>query len=268
MARRMWSKHDLLRLAGVEITGEDTMKRMWSKHDLLRLVGAEITDEDEDTMKRMWSRDELIDLLSNLDPEDPDPNIPARYVQTTTADFDANGDYIGTEEYIILPADKQSGYRIQNINVKGVATDGDYLTSCQNMFNGNPSLYLELDYLDTSNVTTMANMFWNSQATTLDLSSFDTSKVTNMNSMFNGSQATTLDLSSFDTSNVTNMGYMFSGSQATTLDLSSFDTSNVTNMSNMFYYSKATIGYARTQADADNFNSSSNKPSTLNFVVK
>ena len=74
MARRMWSKHDLLRIAGAEITGEDTIKRMWSLHDLLRLVGAEITDEDEDedTMKRMWSRDELIDLLSNLDPIDPE----------------------------------------------------------------------------------------------------------------------------------------------------------------------------------------------------
>ena len=36
------------------------------------------------------------------------------------------------------------------------------------------SLYLELDYLDTSNVTDM--YMFHSQATTLDLSSFDTSK--------------------------------------------------------------------------------------------
>ena len=63
MARRMWSKHDLLRFAGAEITGKDTMKRMWSKHDLLRFAGAEITGKD--TMRRMWSRDELIDSLAD-----------------------------------------------------------------------------------------------------------------------------------------------------------------------------------------------------------
>ncbi len=61
---------------------------------------------------------------------------------------------------------------------------------------------------------------------------------------------------------------MFRDSQATTLDLSSFDTSNVTNMGDMFLSSQATTGYARTQTDADNFNSSSNKPSALTFVVK
>ena len=90
-----------------------------------------------------------------------------------------------------------------------------------------------------------------------------------MGGMFWSSQATTLDLSSFDTSNVTDMSSMFRASQhTTTLDLSSFDTSNAKSMGSMFSASSATIGYARTQADADKFNSSSNKPSTLNFVVK
>ena len=194
--------------------------------------------------------------------------IPPRYVQTTTSDFNASGDYIGTEEYIILPADKPSGYKITNINVKGVATKGDYLTNANNMFYGHNGLYLELDYLNTSNVTSMQSMFRSSQATTLDLSSFDTSNVTNMYAMFRDSRVTTLDLSNFDTSKVTNMGSMFYNSQATTLDLSSFDTSNVTTTTWMFRDSQATTGYARTQADADKFNSSSNKPSTLTFVVK
>jgi surface protein len=61
---------------------------------------------------------------------------------------------------------------------------------------------------------------------------------------------------------------MFYNSRATTLDLSSFDTSSVTNMNSMFRDSRATTGYARTQADADRFNNSSNKPSALVFVVK
>ena len=67
---------------------------------------------------------------------------------------------------------------------------------------------------------------------------------------------------------MTYMDYMFDSSQATILDLSSFDTSNVTDMTNMFRNARATIGYARTQADADRFNASSNKPSGLVFVVK
>ena len=194
--------------------------------------------------------------------------IPARYVQTTSADFNSSGNYTGTESYIILPADKPSGYNIVNPNVIGVATKGDYLTDAYRMFRNNPNLYLELDYLDTSNVTDMEGMFAYSQATTLDLSSFDTSKVTTMRSMFSGSQATELDLSSFDTSKVTDMSFMFAYSQATTLDLSSFDTSNVTTTNQMFLDSQATTGYARTQADADRFNDSANKPNTLTFVVK
>ena len=86
--------------------------------------------------------------------------------------------------------------------------------------------------------------------------------------MFDGSKAITLNLSSFDTSNVTTMDEMFYNSQVTTLDLSSFDTSNVTSMELMFYESQTTTGYARTQDDADRFNSSSYMPETLNFIVK
>lgn len=71
-----------------------------------------------------------------------------------------------------------------------------------------------------------------------------------------------------DNSSVTNMGFMFENSSATTLDLSSFDTSKVTDMSYMFRSSKATVGYARTQADANRFNATYDKPAGLKFVVK
>jgi len=148
---------------------------------------------------------------------------------------------------------------------------GEEVTAYDYMFYGTGSYSATpVTRVDSNNksVTTMARMFYGSSATTLDLSSFDTSNVTNMSWMFRGSSATTLDLSSFDTSNVTDMSYMFYNSRATTLDLSSFDTSNVTNMNSMFFGSSATTGYARTQADADRFNNSSNKPSALVFVVK
>ena len=89
-----------------------------------------------------------------------------------------------------------------------------------------------------------------------------------MQSMFNGSQATIINLDNFDTSNVTTMQYMFKDSKVTTLDLSSFDTSNVEIISEMFNGAQATIGYARTQEDADKLNNSSGKPEGLTFVVK
>lgn len=118
-------------------------------------------------------------------------------------------------------------------------------------------------------VTSTAYMFSGlAEATPVTKVVLNHSNVTNMTYMFNNSIVTSLDLSSFDTSNVTDMSRMFSMTNATPLDLSSFDTSKVTNMSAMFRDSKATTGYARTQADADKFNTSLGKPSGLNFVVK
>ena len=156
----------------------------------------------------------------------------------------------------------------QATNIDLSSFDTSNVTDMSSMFSRSHATSLDLSSFDTSNVTDMSSMFSRSHATSLDLSSFDTSNVTNMNSMFSFSQATSLDLSSFNTRNVTDMSFMFSGSQATSLDLSSFDTSNVIDTTNMFQSAAATTGYARTQADADNFNASSYKPSTLTFVVK
>ena len=172
--------------------------------------------------------------------------------------------------------------------------DTSNVTGMYSMFSRSEVTTLDLSSFDTSKVTDMRNMFYGSKVTTLDLSSFDTSKVTKMGSMFNGSEATEIKgLEKFNTSNVTDMGYMFAGSKVTTvnlssfdtskvtymrgmfasskvttLDLSSFDTSNVTDINLMFWEAKATTGYARTQADADKFNASSNKPRALTFTVK
>lgn len=64
------------------------------------------------------------------------------------------------------------------------------------------------------------------------------------------------------------MNHMFYNTKALSLDLSSFNTSKVTDMRFMFRGSPATTGYARTQADANKFNSSSDKPAGLTFTVK
>lgn len=108
---------------------------------------------------------------------------------------------------------------------------------------------MNLNNLDTSNVTDMGQMFeMCSSLTSLDVSNFNTSKVTNLGNntndyissdidgIFSGCRSlTSLDVSNWDTSNVTNMVGVFRGcSNLTSLDISKWNTSNVVNMQNMF----------------------------------
>ena len=134
------------------------------------------------------------------------------------------------------------------LNLEGLNTSN--ITNMNGMFSNTQITALDVSKFNTSNVKDMGWMFSGSQATTLDLSNFNTSNVTNMEGMFNKSEATALDLSNFNTSNVTNMSWMFSNSQTTTLNLSNFNTSNVTNMEEMFYKSQATT------LDVSSFNTS------------
>ena len=146
--------------------------------------------------------------------------------------------------------------------------DTSKVTDMSFMFSESQATTLDVSKFNTSKVTNMSAMFHNTKATTLDVSKFDTSKVTNMAHMFNGSKVTTLDLSNFNTSKVTDMTAMFSASKVLILDLSSFDTNNVSSMEYIFNGAETTTGYAREQVDADKFNNSSYKPSTLTFTVK
>ena len=200
------------------------------------------------------------------------------YVLATDDDFsgETNGSfrYIGTDEYVEIPH-VIKGVNVTNYDsmfrgtsVKGVLSTNKNVTNMRWMFADSEATSLDLRNFDTSSVTDMSAMFVFSQATSLDLRNFDTSSVTNMSAMFRNSETTSLDLSSFDTSRVTNMNQMLQNNKATSLDLSSFDTSSVTSMNVMFSDSQTTIGYARTQADADKFNSSSYKPDGLTFTVK
>ena len=98
---------------------------------------------------------------------------------------------------------------------------------------------LDINFLNTSNITNMSYMFNGcNNLTSLDLSNWDTSNVTDIRQMFAYcSKLTSLDLSNFDTSNVKDMSSMFAQcNNLTSLDLSNWDTSQVTNMSYMFYY--------------------------------
>ena len=151
-----------------------------------------------------------------------------------------------------------------------LAQDSDFVKAGSDWVYKGSALEVEIPtHINGELVTSTGSMFSEYyEATPVTKVVLNHSNVTSMNYMFEQSSATTLDLSSFNTSNVTSMNYMFTESSATTLDLSSFNTSNVTNMYYMFRLSSATIGYARTQADANKFNASEGKPSGLNFVVK
>ncbi len=157
---------------------------------------------------------------------------------------------------------------------------------------------LNISHFNTSKVTDMSCMFWGSESLiSLNLSNFNTSNVVDMGSMFNRMKKLTyLNVSSFDTSQVESMHQMFYSLQnITNIDVSNFDTRNVLGMDSMFgeafklttldlssFVTSAetdvdfiiagntnlTTAYARTQADADRFNSSANKPIGVNFVVK
>ena len=107
------------------------------------------------------------------------------------------------------------------------------LTNANAMFKGRSYLEtLDLNGLDTSQVTDMSNMF--SKSTYLKdikLSNFDTSKVTDMSAMFGGLyQIESLDLTSFDTSNVTGMTTMFNYCLSLTDLYLNFDVSSVQSM--------------------------------------
>ena len=145
---------------------------------------------------------------------------------------------------------------VQQIIFNGVVIGGPSLES---LFGDLPNLttIVNLENLDTSQVTNMRNMFWLARnLTDFDLTSFDTSNVTDMRGMFadlsnnmNPGNVLSLDLTSFNTMNVTDMGHMFGGSSRLyAVDLSSFDTRNVVDMRNMF-----TNAAALTELDLSSF---------------
>ena len=113
------------------------------------------------------------------------------------------------------------------------------LTSAYRMFDGLKQLsqIINLDYLDTENVTNMYSMFYDCKnLESLDVTNFNTENVTTMLFMFYGCEKLkSLDLSNFNTENVTTMRYMFSGCKnLESLDLSNFNTENVETLYRMF----------------------------------
>lgn len=173
--------------------------------------------------------------------------------------------------------------------------DTSKVKNMASMFSSSNATELDLSTFNTSNVTYMYAMFSSAKATSINFGeNFDTSKVTDMGVMFQQSNIANLDLSHFDTSKVTNMSSMFNNAKSKTINLSSFDTSNVTDTSRMFFnvlnlesldlssfntsgirstgdmFSNMTLNtvLVKSQADVTKLNAVTNKPSTMNFIVK
>ena len=138
---------------------------------------------------------------------------------------------------------------IENLNTSEV-------TDMSGMFRCCALITLDLTKFDTKNVTDMSSMFeYCTRLITLDLTKFDTKNVIYMNSMFLGCAALPdLDITKFDTRKVINMSRMFYECKGLAeLDLTNFDTSKVLDMSFMFYRCKAlTIIYCNGTWRCDN----------------
>jgi uncharacterized repeat protein (TIGR02543 family) len=60
---------------------------------------------------------------------------------------------------------------------------------------------------------------------------------------------------------------MFSGTKISTFNLTSWDTTKITASDNMFSSTPGTVGFSRTQADADKLNATVGKPAALIFGI-
>ena len=98
-------------------------------------------------------------------------------------------------------------------------------------------IFLNNDFLDTTNLTSLANFFRDcSSITTIPgLSIWDVSNVTDINSMFQSCTNFNQPLNNWDVSNVTTMTRTFSDCVNFNQPLNNWNVSNVTNMYLLFY---------------------------------
>ena len=175
-----------------------------------------------------------------------------KFNQNTYANFipEFNSEFT---DYTITDKTDTDGYTIRTIESDSLPTlirFGSNDSSGNGDYTKQHSL-LEVNEINTSNVTDMSLMFYRCTNLTYINTNFNTSNVTNMAHMFNScTSLASLDLSNFNTSNVTKMNYMFSVcSVLTSLNVSNFNTSKVENMSSMF-----NACTSLTSLDVSNFN--------------
>ncbi len=98
---------------------------------------------------------------------------------------------------------------------------------------------VNLNYIDTSEVTNMNLMFQGNTTFNGDISKWDTSSVTDMYAMFYDATTFNQSLNSWDVSKVKGMYRMFFGATTFNQPLTSWNVTEVTDMRNMFHKATA-----------------------------
>ncbi|HFC9135161.1 TPA: BspA family leucine-rich repeat surface protein [Enterococcus faecium] len=173
--------------------------------------------------------------------------------------------YTGSSTDVVIPTAQDFGFdesytaQISKDVLKSVAGNK---TSLSTSDNGNKIV--------GSSTSLGSCFYYNTTLTTVDLNNLDTSNVTNMSSMFTGcSKLTSVEgINNWDTSNVTNMSSMFTGcSSLTILDLSSWNCDKVTNYGSMFQTSDSTpLLVKTTDTMLKNYNYASDNRTKLGKV--
>ena len=159
-------------------------------------------------------------------------NINAMFLQCSFKSIDfSKFDTHGVKDMSYMFND----YRAFDIELNLQDLDTSNVTDMTSMFDYCNVKKINLSGIDTHNVKNMSHMFYCcSSVKEIDVHNIDTSNVKHMSCMFAWCKLKKLDLSSFDTSKVLFMENTFEGAEIDDLNISSFNTENVKSMSQMF----------------------------------